>query len=253
MKKNNKMDEQKLEEDLDEIRMKLIMSSFAEHEGKKFMKENEELSKDPFYHPSVSAKRRFINRLRLRLPLFFVKKVLRFSYPKLIAVLFFLVVVVCATSLTVEAVRVKVLNLFIQVKNEYTDIRMGQTPQQSEDHNVPQKGNNVYIPTEIPDGFHLTATTEFTNMRILQYDRDGHENILFQSNNENTSMSVDTEDADEVTHMIIQGGSGLVIRKQDRISVVWKKNDQLLSIIGNTSDVSKEALIKMAESVQLQK
>jgi len=246
------MDQVTLKEEYEEIRIKMIMSRFAELEGKMFMKENEELSKEPFYHPSENARRKFINRLRFRLPIYHMKKALRFSYPRLVAVLIFLVVAIFTASLTVDAVRIKVLNLFIQIKEEYADIRMGQDPQQSEDQNVPLNGDNV-MPTEIPSGYHLTATTDFQNMRIVQYENERKENILFQSNNENSSMSVDTEDADEVTHMIIQGETGLVIRKQGRTSVVWRKGNQLLSIIGSSSNLSKEALIKMAESVQLQK
>ena len=61
---HHSLDKDKLMEELEEIQVKLAVISYAEKEGERLLKENEELKKDPFYQPSEEAQRKFEKMLK---------------------------------------------------------------------------------------------------------------------------------------------------------------------------------------------
>lgn len=255
-KMNELMDQQSLQEEYEEIKIKLIMARFAELEGKMLVKENEELSKDSFFVPTEHEKKSFIRRLNLHFALFNLKRAARQfarGYVKAAAAILLVLVMLFTAALSVEAVRIKVLNMFVQVKQEYTEIWLGRDSQQLEDSHIKVDWDNASVPTKVPKGYHAVNVTNDQIMKSIRYENDKHDYILFQQNNENSGMNVDTEDADEVIHTSIQGQDGLVIRKDGRITVVWQNKNELFMILGNSTRLNKEELIEMARSVMLLK
>lgn len=254
---NKPMDQQSLQEEYEEIKIKLLMARYAELEGKMLLEENEELSKDPFYLPSESAKQTFIKRLNRYFTLLYLRKVVRSLFPistKKVAVIFpIFIILLLTTFLSVEALRTKVLNIFIQVEKEYTEIRFGEDSQQPEERHPQIEWDNAYVPTKVPKGYRIANITNNQTNKMIEYLNDDKGYILFQQNNENSGINVDTEEADEVIHTTIQGQDGLIARKNDQISVVWKDKTRLFLITGNSMSVNKEELIEMAESVTLLK
>ncbi len=255
-KMNKLMDRHSLQEEYEEIKIKLIMARFAELEGRMLAKENEELSKDSFYMPSEQEKKSFIKRLNLHFALFYLKRAVRQfarGYSKAAAAILLVIVMLFTAALSVEAVRVKFLNMITVVKKEYTEIWLGQDSQQLDESLIKIEWNNAYVPMKVPKGYRIINATNDKIMKSIEYKNDDHGYILFQQNNENTSMNVDTEDADEVVHTTINGQSGLVVRKKNRITVVWQDNNRLFMILKISTDLNKEELMEMAESVILLK
>lgn len=254
-KRNKPMDQDYLQNEYEEIKIKLLMARFAELEGKMLLEENEELGKDPFYLPSEEAKQTFVKRLNRYFKYTYLKKAAQrlfpIGYKKVVSVLSLLIIIFLTSFFSVEAVRVKVLNMFIQVEREYTEIRLGQDSQQNEDYHIQIDWDNAYVPTKTPKGYSITKVTNNETLKIIKYENEDKDFILFQQNNEHSSANVDTEESDEVIHMTIQGEAGLVIRKKDLITVVWQNKTRLFLIMGKSPSVSKEELIEMAESVKL--
>lgn len=252
-KMNNPMDSKLLEEEYEKIKIKLLMSRFAELEGKILLEENKELSNNPIYLPSEKTKLTFIMRLNRHFAFYYLKQTIRFfatSYKK-VAVL--LAVFLFAVALNVEAVRVKVLNMFIQVQEEYTEIRLGQGTQHLKDSHLQINWENAYVPTEVPEGYRIEEVKNLQNIKSIEYVNDSDGYILFQQNNENSGMNVDTEEADELSHTTIQGHDGLIVRKKNVVTLVWQNEGRLFLILGDSPQLRKEELVKMAESVTLVK
>lgn len=254
-KRNKPMDQESLQKDYEEIKIKLLMARFAELEGKVLLEENEELGNDPFYLPSEEAKQTFLKRLNRYFTRLYMKRAAKrlfpIGYKKVAAALSLFIIIFLTSFFSVEAVRIKVLNMFIQVEREYTEIRLGQDSQQYEDNHIQIDWDNAYVPTKIPKGYSITKVTNNETLKIIKYENEDKDFVLFQQNNEHSGANVDTEESDEVLHTTIQGEDGLVIRKKDLITVVWQNKTRLFVIMGKSPSVSKEELIEMAESVKL--
>lgn len=249
------MDQQSIQEEYEEIKIKLFMTLFAQMEGRTLLEENNELRKDSFYLPSERENRSFVRRLNLHFALLHLKRATRLftnGYPKAtVTVLLFIIVILFTNVWNVEAVRIKVLNMFVQVKQEYTSIFLRQESQQLEESHIQVKWDHAYVPTKVPKGYNVVNMMDNQTVKSIEYENGDHGYILFQQNNENSGMNVDTEGADEVIHTTIHGQNGLVVGKKDLITVVWQDNTRLFLILGESKSLTKEELIKMAESVKL--
>nr|WP_255654578.1 DUF4367 domain-containing protein [Cohnella sp. REN36] len=250
------MNQQALQDEYDEIKIKIILTQFAELEGKKLLEENEELNKDSFYLPSEKAKKRFIKGVNRYFLVHRIRKVARvlfqIRYPKLAVIIPVIIILLLTTFFSVEALRVRILNLIIHVENEYTEIRFGEDLQEKTEPQFKIEWDNAYVPTRVPKGYKIANITEHQTMKMIEYVNDNDKGyILFQQNSDKGGMNIDTEDADEWDTTTIQGEDGLVIRENNRVTVVWQKQDQMFLIIGESSSLTKNELINMAESVKL--
>ncbi|WP_181592662.1 DUF4367 domain-containing protein [Paenibacillus sp. YN15] len=255
-KSNKLMDQQSLQEEYEESKIRLLMAHYAELEGKRFLEENEELRKDPFYLPSDAEKKRFMSRINRRFAFIRFKKLL-FPFPiqsqKLMIALSAAVILLFTSVFTVEAVRVRVFNMFIQVQKEYTAIRVGNDAIQNNEEYEQIDWSPAFVPSKVPEGYHIVNVMNNQNLKVIEYKNDNNGHILFQQQSENGGMNVDTEDADEVIHTNIQGGEGLVIRKREQITVVWKYQAHLFLVVARSTGLNKEKIIELSESVTLLK
>ncbi|WP_301625283.1 DUF4367 domain-containing protein [Paenibacillus apis] len=255
---NKSMDKQALQEEYEEIKIKLLMTQFAEMEGRILVKENEELKKNALYLPTEKQKTTFFKRFNRY---FFyhrfkknIKPLFQFRITKLAVTIPLLVILLTTTFFSVEAFRSGILNLLIKVEKEYTEIRFGVENQEEEKGLLEIELKDTFVPSKIPEGYTLANVTKYQTMNLIEY-RNNKENgyILFQQNSENSGINVDTEEADELTSMTIQGQEALVIREDNRITVVWQKENSFFMIIGESPKLSKNDLVSMAESVELHK
>ncbi|GIQ63402.1 hypothetical protein PACILC2_19700 [Paenibacillus cisolokensis] len=251
---NNLMNQKALQEEYEDIKIKLLMTRFAELEGKKLIEENEELSKESFYLPSAKEKQRFIRRLNFHFTLFNFKRVAkRLFHKRFRKIAIFtpvFLILLLTTFLSVEAFRVKLLNLYIQIEKEYTTIRLEEEMNQLPVH-LQIEWNNAYVPTKVPEGYHITGVSSNQNIKSIEYENESQGFIMFQQNNRNSGINVDTEGADEVSRLTLHGHDGLFVHKKDVMTVVWKDEAHLFLILGSSTDLSKEEMIEMAQSVTL--
>lgn len=248
------LDETKLIEDYEESLIRLAMANYAEIDGQKILRENDELKDSSFYQPSEEAKCRFIKTMNHYYHKQKINAIFRSSYRYLnkIAALLLLIFVVLSISIcSVEAIRIKVLNLIINMQAEYTEIRLdnGKDNKNIIGNNLYINWDNAYAPTYIPDGYSIRNLTNNKNMKVIEYSNENGGIIFFQQLDEKSSANIDTEDADKIEKIMVQGNEGLLINKNGLISVIWNKDSFIFMLNAQTDHLQKEDVVKIAESV----
>ena len=151
-----------------------------------------------------------------------------------------LLLVLTISMFTVDAFRYQVLNLFIKMEPEYTLVRL------EEDIDIPWDDP---VPTFVPDGFVISEALDMDTIKKIVYtaEYDEEQVIVFSDNVPTGSMNIDTETADSVTTVRINGADAMIVVKNGLANLVWTANNRLYSLIG---PVSGDELIRMAESVR---
>ena len=132
------------------------------------------MRKEAFYLPSEKTKRTFAKKLNRRMMLFnlksALKKLLPVHFPKAAFIFLLVMIPLLVGTWSVEAIRTKCLNMFIQVQQEYTEIRFGQDSPSFEDHYLVLNWENAYTPTRVPQGFHIVGMKDLQTMKVIEYE-----------------------------------------------------------------------------------
>lgn len=104
----------------------------------------------------------------------------------------------------------------------------------------------AYAPTYIPVGFKLKSTDFFTGIYYVDYCK-GKEYFSIDQIEKGGILSLDTENADYVKDIVINGNSGIFVLKNDECSVVWNENDIIFWVKGN---IEPEEILKISEGLK---
>lgn len=154
--------------------------------------------------------------------------------------------IVTVVTLSVEAVRVRVLNFFLEVNDTYTEIQIQVEDNQQTIPDINQVG--YYYPTYLPDGYIYKEYHSFGKSVMITFS-NGIEQISFDQSPNGASYQLDTEDA-ETRDVTIGESKGYLILKENRVILFW--NDNLNSYTIISYDVEADEIMKMAESMELQ-
>lgn len=182
------------------------------------------------------------------------RKAFKAALPRLVAVLVLIFVIITIFVANVEAIRIKVLNFMMDETEKYTSVDIKEESDVLESESIsraiPPDWEGQYAPTYIPEGFRITEAKNYNDTSSIVYLNDARQMILFQKwPRENVNLRIDTEGTD-TTSININGFEGLLVEKDDIIRVMWYSDDVLFTI---SSQIDKNELIKIAESVQLAK
>lgn len=75
--------------------------------------------------------------------------------------------------------------------------------------------------------------------------------IQFQQSIGDWHINVDTEDANRVEKISIQGHEGLLVEKNGLITVVWSDQSNIFTVISDSETLKSEDTVRIAESVTL--
>lgn len=233
--------------------LKKMLSEYQEEEGRKILKEAEELNKSDEYAPTKQQIKEFekISKKQLRKKkiksLNFKLKVYRTATALGVLLLIFNVSVV-----SVPAMKEKTLEFFMKTYNDHTDI--GKYPGEKvedvknvSDDRFTIKLSKEYEITYLPKGFKLgDMSKDETGWEANYYNED--EVITFsQSSLNGTDLSVDTENTKN-TYVDINGQQAFVTEKDEQISVTWRVDENIIRV--TSIGVKKVELIKVAKSVE---
>lgn len=118
----------RLFEEYEDSLFKLVMYDAAEKEGQLFLKEKEKLKNDPEFLPSPTAVQKFSRQLDayLKKPKTYARKQRIWqALNKAAVAMLIMSVILCTTVVTVQAVRVRVLNFLMDIQQEYTSFSVG--------------------------------------------------------------------------------------------------------------------------------
>lgn len=233
--------------------LKTMLSEYQEEEGRKILKEAEELNKTDEYAPTKQQIKEFekISKKQLHKKkiksLSFKLKVYRTATALGVLLLIFNISVV-----SVPAMKEKTLEFFMKTYNDHTDI--GKYPGEKvedvknvSDDRFTIKLSKEYEITYLPEGFKLgDMSKDETGWEANYYNED--EVITFsQSSLNGTDLSIDTENTKN-TYVDINGQQAFVTEKDEQISVTWRVDENIIRV--TSIGVKKAELIKVAKSVE---
>lgn len=165
---------------------------------------------------------------------------------KAAVILLILISTMSALVFSVEAVRVRVLNFFMERNDKYTEVRINE---ETLDNLTPNLDwDNYYQPNYMPEGYFFESSKAIGSLKVLKYT-DGENQITLTQANTGTDFQLDTENA-ILNEIYIDGNPGQLIIKEDKIILFWYNQEASFNIIGH---VDKDEIITIAESMKKNK
>ncbi len=171
-------------------------------------------------------------------------KTLRSISSKVAIFLLAIIVTVSILTISVDAFRVQIFNLFMEEKERYTEIRKTSNINSSDIPHI--SPSTFYYPSYIPDGYKYAdfeASDDFDFLTIV-FEKD-EEHINFDQDRGRSTLKLDTENA-KVSDIDL-GEKGLLIEKDGWTMIFWSEKEYSFTLIGYTD---ANELIKMAKSIK---
>ena len=247
-----------LQDQYEDAYFALLMHEVAEQEGVRLEKLNEELQNDP-----AAAVPEEIDRKCLKtIDRYFAQKrhagYWRTSQKILgrVGIVAAIIMLLFTTAFALsEEFRSTALNLLITIEEKYTDLHM----QEAED--PPTGSASVTVDTStgsdyfddleigwIPDGY--TCVMNYPN-EMYGFENEFGDTFVIDRTNGTTNMSIDTEDAESVESIVINGLETLRVTKQGCINTVMMDTEHGIFIrVWTSAGISLETNLKIAENIK---
>ena len=148
------------------------------------------------------------------------------------------------TTFSVDALRVRFLNFISESHETYTKIQVGEDFHSTVEA-FPNDWHNAYYPQYTPDSYTFFSAQEAGSQKILLYkDQLGNE-LYFSQGNLDSEIQIDTEDA-TIVDITINNAKGMLIEKNERLTILWFTNDAILCTIGV---LPRDDIIRFSESI----
>lgn len=184
----------------------------------------------------------------------FAKKAMRFTVAAALCVVM-LFGVTGILFITVEAVRIPIINFFIAQGNGYIEIGSGSAHAGSNIFDDGQdSGTNTDIMAQLasvmPDGYFVTeyTTTKSGGFAGL-FESDSSESIYFFADSATKELRVDDERAEFTTKLRILSHEALLIEK-DGYQLVWFDEDTSRLYQLSASELTREEVIALAKNIE---
>lgn len=233
--------------------LKTMLSEYQEEEGRKILKEAEELNKTDEYAPTKQQIKEFEKISKKQLckkkikSLSFKLKVYRTATALGVLLLIFNISVV-----SVPAMKEKTLEFFMKTYDDHTDI--GKYPGEKvedvknvSDDRFTIKLSKEYEITYLPKGFKLRDMHKDEIGWEANYYNEDKLITFSQSSLNGTDLSIDTENTKN-TYVDINGQQAFMTEKENLVNMVWRVDENIITVSG--IDVSKKEIIKVARSVK---
>lgn len=146
-------------------------------------------------------------------------------------------------TMSVEAFRVRFLNLFIESSEDHNRIDFIESEVSLE---LPEGWNGVYYPTYLPDGYNLLDAQASEHTNIVMFIDSDNELLIFTQNSNDMGMNIDSEQSD-IEMVPINDTDGYMTNKDGMITISWTENGTVLTLEG-TEEIS--IIIKIAEKIK---
>jgi hypothetical protein len=237
----------KLYEKYEDSLFKLVMHDAAEKEGRLFLEEKQKLKNDPEFLPSPESVQIFSKQLDAHLiksKAYARRRRIWQAFNKVAIAMLIVLVILGATVVTVQAVRVRALNLLMDIQQEYTSFEL------KNNDNGESKiidWHKAYAPTYIPTGFEVSAVLPGEFFKKIEFKNSRGSLITYMELSEGSKPHLDTENASVCEATNINGHKGMVVVKNSLVTVIWAMNDRMFIIQGQTD---KDTALKIAEGVK---
>ncbi len=162
------------------------------------------------------------------------------------AVLLFMNLGLTTATALVPSVRVKVMELLVNIEREYTELNLRE--KESYSFEIPAGWKGSYFPSRIPDEYRFfeLIDQDMTGSNIVVYRNDEGNKVYFLEGKENTSVNINTEKAD-VSTILIHGQPGIIsVGDNGYVCIAWAEAGRMF-VLG--FDGGRDETVKIAESV----
>jgi hypothetical protein len=162
---------EKLYDEYEDSLFRLVMHDAAEKEGSLLLEENERLKKGPDFSPSEEAIKKFEKQLKSRLKKNRGTSGWRLLYKAVnrVAIVMLAVTITFSVAMvSVNAFRIKVLNLLIDVEEKYTSFQLKDSDT-SGGEKLTINWTDEYTPAYIPDGYEISNVTNTESIKSITY------------------------------------------------------------------------------------
>jgi|GEM_PF-343783 len=249
-------------EAFDELLIKIALSSFAELEGREFLKENEQLKKEPEFQLPPDHEKMIRNAIKKhdRKKNFVLVRKATSKIITRVAVVFLTLAIGFGTTMTVSAeFRRIIYNLILTQTERYTQVEINREYTEFVDSDAyirPGYTGSTFAPTVMPTGYEVKSVEDLDSIFTVEYS-NGKNDINFTQIKISTNggIRVDTEDAQRVETIMIGDSEALLVVKESDIGVnskvVWRIGDYLLSLLSYENN--PDELIVIAQNIKLMK
>lgn len=221
----------------------LLMEDFARQEGQR-LEELEQKGLPPLPEGLQQRLEKQIDRQwRLRGKR---RHRLRRGVSKAAIVLLLLMAGFTALYTNVDAFRDKMRQLVM----EYTDGWLQFSTVENGESEQVEDLAGLYVPDFIPEGYQMASVHRGARQYHLEYENKAGNFIRFSCYDDRSTLGIDSKNADIIEDVEIDGNTGLLVDKNNRIEIVWhnKNIGNFYTIYGDKLD--RDEAIKMARSVK---
>lgn len=147
-------------------------------------------------------------------------------------------------TMSVEAFRVRLFNIIIEVREKFSLIRFATTSPVDLTDDLPADWSGYY-PTVLPDGYKFSSASQHSRIQNIIFVNSDFDEIYFSQGSISSDLQLDTENA-EVSEIKINGMEGLIVVKEELCAIVWHDNINTFYLDGY---VDKSLLTEVAESI----
>lgn len=249
---NNGSDQvrKKLFEDYEDSLFKLVMYDAAEKEGRLFLEEKEKLKNNSEFAPSEEAIQKFSRQLDTRL-----KKAKTYSarrrmlgiLNKAAAAILIILIIMFTTVTSVQALRIKALNLLKDIRQQYTSFELKESKNGSAGGNGVVNWSQAYVPTYLPEGYKAINSSKGKVYSEIQFKNEQGRLITYTELTEGNKPALDTESAAVTKTVDINGHEGMLVEKNSLVTILWEMDGRIFMIRAQTD---QDATMMIAEGVK---
>ncbi len=160
-------------------------------------------------------------------------------------------VLVCFAGLTTvlatsERAREQVLGLIINIKKGETQLSLAPVAAREAPLEAPEGWRGLYYPAYMPKGYRFDSVFADGTMVFYEHHRGGN-SISFSENDENSSVGIESYDA-QVRYLTIHGHRALLSVSPSSSFISWSEQERFFVVDISSDD--EQTLIRVADSVR---
>lgn len=214
--------------------IKEALTLLREKENEEIRKEMEEANKIPEFRVKEGEAERFVKQ--------FEKKRSRKAWLRAASIVVVVVVSLTVVTLSVDGFREKFTSFFTNfTSEEYAGVKVGE----EDDLFMSYKGQ--FVPSIIPEGYEVESVVSDENMFEIMLKNEQDCIIVLREQSAELKSNIDTEDADVIKDVEINGMKGLYFKKGNSENVFLNSGETMLHIV---DDDEKFDLMGFAELIE---
>ena len=227
------------QEKYDDLTIQMAMHLLKQKELEEAEKEIEELNSQPEYQPDPHEEKMImesIDRTLQRQRWKHAWKTASRIIQKVSVFLVILLIGVCTTVITVEAIRVPFINWLLSLQEDSTTI-----------HFKEESDMTDITFGYLPEGYEASLVSADSKTTYYSIENDVG-NVIFlmiNSLDSDSGLNVDTENA-EVSEFSLNGKKAISVKKEDRNTLIWTVGQYSCILEGQ---LSIEEMIRIAENI----